>query len=280
MIRPRQLQRLAPQTQDASVAAVAGLAKFSWCAPDQLSPEQIRPSLHHLLVERPLAWRSCHQGAGGLKCFSTTTLDWDTLHLNLPPRTGRSQFPRVLSVEELQRLCTGAKHLRHRVLLMTTSAAGLRVSAGVRLTLPAIESERLLLRVEQGQGRKDRSTLLSARLLIERRADWTLDRPALGWLTGLDPHPPMPRGTAQKISSHAKRTAGITHGQGIQTLRPGFATPRLEAGVAVRTIQLRLGHRSIDTTTRALQIPRQPLATVRRPFDLLPWGDTPLPTPE
>jgi len=90
MIRQRQLQRLAPKTQDASVAAVAGLAKFSWCSPDQLSPEQSRTSLHHLLVERHLAWRSWNQVACGLKFFSTKPLDWDTLHLNLPPRTGRS----------------------------------------------------------------------------------------------------------------------------------------------------------------------------------------------
>lgn len=182
-------------------------------------------------------------------------------------------------MEERQRLFTGAKHLRHRVLLRTTSAAGLRVSAVVRLTRTALDSERMLLRVEQGTGRKDRSTLLSARLLSALRASWTRSRPALGVLTGLAPQTPMPRGTAQHISSHAQRTAGITHGQGLQTRRHGFATHLLAAGVDVRTIPLLLGHRSIDTTTRALQITRQPLATVRRPFDLLPGGDTPLPTP-
>jgi len=183
-------------------------------------------------------------------------------------------------VEELQRLFTGAKKRRHRVLLMTTYAAGLRVSAVVRLTLTAIESERLLLRVEQGKGRKDRYILLSARLLMELRAYWKLYRPAPWLCTGLDPHTPMPLGTAQKISYHAKRAAGITHGQGLHTLRHCFATHLLEAGVDVRTIQLLLGHRSIDTTTRYLQITRQHLATVRSPFDLLPCGDTPLPTPE
>jgi integrase len=183
-------------------------------------------------------------------------------------------------VEELQRLCTGAKQRRHRVLLMTTSAAGLRVSEVVRRTRTALASERLLLRVEQGKGRKDRSTLLSARLLIALRASWKLYRPAPGLLTGLDPPTPMPLGTAQNISYHAKRAAGITHGQGIHTLRHCVATHLREAGVDIRTIQLLLGHRSIDTTTRALQIPRQHLATVRSPFDLLPCGDPPLPTPE
>jgi hypothetical protein len=84
MIRDMQLQRLAPRTQAAYIAAVAGLAKFYGCSPDQLSPDQIRTYLHHLLVERHLAWSSCNQIACGLKFFYVTTLGWDALHLNLP----------------------------------------------------------------------------------------------------------------------------------------------------------------------------------------------------
>ena len=280
MVRDMQLQRLAPRTQEAYVTAVAGLAKFSQRSPDQLSPEQMRTSLHHVLVERRLAWSSCHQVACGLRFFSTKTLGWETMSLNLPPRTGRSQLPRVLSVEELQRLFASAKNPRHRALLMTTSAAGLRVSAVVRLKLTDIASERLLLRVEQGKGRKDRYTLLSTRLLTDLRAYWQLYRPAPWLFTGLDPHTPMPIGTAQKIYYHAKLRAEITHGQGIHTLRHCFATHLLEAGVDVRTIQMLLGHRSLDTTTRYLRITRQHLATLRSPFDLLPCGDPPPPTPE
>src|SRR5947209_19349289 len=85
MLRDMQLQRLAPKTQQAYVAAVAGLAKFYQCSPDRLSPEQIRPSWHHLLVERRLAWSSCNQAAAGLKFFSTQTLGWDVLRLDRPP---------------------------------------------------------------------------------------------------------------------------------------------------------------------------------------------------
>ena len=172
MIRDMQLQRLAPKTQKAYVTAVAGLAKFSQCSPDRLRPEQMRTYLHHLLVERRLAWSSCNQAAAGLKFFYTKTLGWDVLHLDLPPRTGRLQLPQVLSLEELQRLFTSTKNPRHRVLLMTTYAAGLRVSEVVRLKLTDIESDRMLLRVEQGKGRKDRYTLLSTRLLSELRANY------------------------------------------------------------------------------------------------------------
>jgi len=140
------------------VTAVAGFATFYACSPDRLRPEPIRTSLPHLLVERRLAWSACHHAAAGLKFFSTKTLGWDVLHLNLPPRTGRLPLPHILSIEERQRLLTPARNPRHRVLLMTTDAAGLRVSEVVRLRRTDSASDRLLRRVEQGKGRKDRST--------------------------------------------------------------------------------------------------------------------------
>src|SRR5438128_12506078 len=123
MIRDMQLQRLAPRTQEACIAAVAGLAKFYGCSPDHLSPDQIRAYLHHVLVERHLAWSSCNQMACGRKFFSVTTLGWDALHLNLPTRTGRRLLPHLMRVEELQRLFTSAATPRERALLMTTYAA-------------------------------------------------------------------------------------------------------------------------------------------------------------
>ena len=118
--------------------------------------------------------------------------------------------------------------------------------------------------------------MLATRLLPDLRVYWQLYRPAPWLLTGLDPRAPRPTGTAQNISYHAKRTAGITHGHGMPPLRHGLATHRLEAGGDVRTIQMLLGHQALDTPTRYLRITPQPLATVRSPFDLLPCGDPPL----
>jgi integrase/recombinase XerD len=277
MIHDMPLQRLAPKPPKASVTAVAGFATFDQCSPERWRPEHMRTYLPHLLVERRLAWSSYNQAAAGLQCFSTKTLGWDGLPL--PPRTGRSQLPQILSIEELQRLCTQAKHPRHRVLLMTTYAAGLRVGEVVRLQLTDIASARMLLRIEQGKGRKDRSTLLSTRLLTELRASWRLYR-APWLLTGRDPQQPMPIGTAPKISSHAQQRAGLTHGHGMHTLRYSFAPHLLDAGVDGRTIQRRLGHRSLDTTTRDLRITRPYLAPLPSPCDLLPCGAPPQPLPE
>jgi site-specific recombinase XerD len=160
---------------------------------------------------------------------------------------------------------------------MTTYAAGLRVSAVVHRRLTDIESARMLLRINQGKGRKDRSTLLSPRLLTALRAYWNLYRPSPWLLTGQDPTVPLPIGTAQKISSHAQRTAGLTHGKGIPTLRHCCATHLLEAGVDGRTIHRLLGQKAIDTTTRSLQITRHHVAQIRSPFALLSVGATSLP---
>jgi integrase/recombinase XerD len=219
MIHDMQLQRLAPKPQKAYIAAVAGLAKCYGCSPAQLSPHQMRSYLHHLLVERRLAWSSCHQGACGLQCFYVTTLCWDVLHLPLPPRTGRRLLPHLMRGEELQRLCTSAPTPRHRGWLMTTDAAGLRVGEVVRLQLTDIDSDRRCMRVNQGKGRKDRYTLLSTRLLAALRVYWPCYRPSPWLLPAQDRTKPMSMASAQKIYSHTKRRAGITHGHGIHTLR-------------------------------------------------------------
>lgn len=115
MIRQRQLARLAPRTPDASVEAVAGLAKCSWGSPARLTPEQSRDSLHQLLVERQLAWSACNQSACGRKFCSLKTSGWEVLRLHLPPRKGRSQRPQVLSLEELARLFRRPNPPKHRV---------------------------------------------------------------------------------------------------------------------------------------------------------------------
>jgi integrase/recombinase XerD len=156
---------------------------------------------------------------------------------------------------------------------MTTYAASLRVGEVVRRQRTDIERDRRFIRVHQGKGRQDRYTWRSTRLLAARRASWPCDRPSPWLFTAPDRTKPMSRATAQKIYSHTKRLAGITHGKGIHTLRPCFATHLLEAGVDLRTIQLLLGHRSIDPTTRYLPITRQHLAKVRSPFDLLGGPD-------
>lgn len=276
MMREMQLHRLVPGTQTAYAKAITDLAKYywrapDWRAPDQLTPDDIRAYLHHLLEERKLAFSTCNVAAAAIRFFYVETLGWTPFDLNLPPRTDSKRLPQVLSVETLERLFAAISNPKHRALLMTTYSAGLRVSEVVRLKITDIESDpsRMLIRISQGKGSKDRYSLLSSRLLHELRAYWRIDRYRPWLFPGQDPKRHMTSGTAQKIYNRARCQAGIDHGSGIHTLRHAFATHLLDAGVDPRTIQLLLGHRSIRTTSRYLHVSRRHLQHVRSPLDLL-----------
>jgi integrase/recombinase XerD len=269
MITDMQLHRLAPGTQALYLREVASLATYYGRSPDQLASDEIRAYLHHLLVERQLAWSTCNVAAAAIRFFYVETLGWPMAQLHLPPRTDRQRLPQVLSAEELQRLFRATRHPKHRALLMTTYAAGLRVSEVVRLQVTDIESERMFIRVNQGKGNKDRYTLLSTRLLTELRAYWKLFRPPRWLFPGRSLSEPMPSATARKIYDRARQRAQLQRGPGIHSLRHSFATHLLDAGVDPRTIQVLLGHRALATTVRYLQVSRQHLGTVRSPLDLL-----------
>ena len=271
MIEQMQLHRKAPGTQQQYVKAISQLAAYYKRSPDQLSPQEIRAYLHYLLTERQLAWSSCNVVAAAIRFFYVDTLGWTPIELNLPPRPAYKQLPRVLSVEQLEHLFATTDHPTPRALLMTTYAAGLRVSEVVRLQISDIESDpsRMLIRINHDKGNKDRYSLLSERLLVERRAYWTIACPRPWLFPGSKAHQPMPSGTAQKIYNQARARAGIEPGAGIHTLRHSFATHLFDAGVDPHTIQLLLGHRSIKTTLKYVHVSRRHLMQVRSPLDLL-----------
>ena len=271
MIEELQLHRKAPGTQEQYVQAIYHLAAYYRRSPDQLSSQEIRRYLHHLLTERQLAWSTCNVVAAAIRFFSVDTLGWTPLQLNLPPRPAQKRLPQILSVEQLEHLFATTLNPKHRALLMTTYAAGLRVSEVVRLQVHDIESDpsRMLIRINQGKGHKDRYTLLSQRLLAELRAYWQIECPRPWLFPTSRGNRPMPSGTAQKIYTQARHRARIEQGQGIHTLRHCFATHLLDAGIDPRTIQLLLGHRSIKTTLSYLHVSRRHLMRVRSPWDLL-----------
>lgn len=268
LIREMQLRQLAPRTIDTYVAAVAGLAKFYGRSPDQLQLEQVRSYLHHLLAERKLASGTCNVQAAAITFFYRQVLGQSSFDLQMR-RKHSGKLPEVYSQEELVRLFQAPRLHRHRVFLMTTYAAGLRLSEVTRLQPIHIHSERMLIRVEQGKGRKDRYTLLSPQLLQELRQYWTEYRPGAWLFPNQKRSGPMLRGTAQRVFYAAKQRAGLQRGHGIHTLRHCFATHLLEAGVDLRTIQLLMGHRSLNTTAVYLHLTRKRLEQLQSPLDLL-----------
>jgi len=276
MIQDMQLRRFSPHTQEAYVRAVAGLAQFYHQSPDQLNPEQVRAYLLHLMVKRQLSWSSCNVVASGLQFFYSVTLAQKGVHLEIPPRKTPHILPEILSAQELERLFLAPKNLKQRTLLMTTYAAGLRVSEVVHLKIHDVDSQRMLIRVEQGKGRKDRYTILSPRLLRELRQYWKQYRPPL-WLFSQKGSAARPLSTsgAQHTYYTAKKKAKIVKGRGIHCLRHCFATHLLEAGVDVRKIQALMGHTSIRTTMLYLQVTQKQLMAVQSPLDLLALPENP-----
>ena len=268
MIRQMQLRNLSPGTQRAYLRAVAGLAEYYHRPPDRTSVEEIQDYVVHLLSERKLAVGSCHAVITGLRFFYTVVLENSEASAAIPQIKKVTRLPEILSSEQLERLFAAPRNPKHRVLLMTAYGGGLRVSELVHLKLTDIHSDRMMIRVEQGKGRKDRYTLLSKRLLSELRSYWKIKRPAVWLFPGIKRHQPLCARMAQKVYAQAVSKAGIRRRGGIHTLRHCFATHLLEAGEDIRTIQLLMGHSSILSTVRYLQVTSKSLQGTQSPLDL------------
>jgi site-specific recombinase XerD len=247
---------------------MVGLVRYYRQSPDQLTQDEIRAYLLHL-EERGLSPSSRNIAISGLKFFYHQILGWTEEKLFIPPRKRTWALPEVLSQQEVEQLILAAVKLRDRCVLMTAYATGLRVSELVHTKLSDLDHERMMIRVEQGKGRKDRYTILSERLLSVLQRYRRAYQPTFWLFFGKDRTRPMDISVAQKVYNLAKQRAGIQRGKGIHTLRHCFATHLLEAGVDLVTIQTLLGHNSIQSTQRYLQIRQHKLDSTVSPLDLL-----------
>lgn len=265
------LRGFAARTQEAYLAAVVALARHYRRAPDRLGTDELQAYLLFLITEKKLAYASVNQAACAFRFLFERVLKRANAHLDIPMARVPKRLPQILSREEVLRLIGAARTLRGRTLLMTTYAAGLRVSEVCALQVADIESapDRMCLKVRQGKGGQDRYTLLSPRLLEVLRRYWCDRRPRL-WLF---PNPsgtaPIDPTTAQRTYAAARAAAGIAPEGGIHTLRHCFATHLLEAGVDLPTIQRLLGHGHISTTMRYLHLARSHLTGTTSPLELL-----------
>ena len=270
MIDAMNLRRFSLRTHESYLGAISSLARYYNLPPDKIDGQQLQAYILHLTVERGLSWSTCNVAVSAFRFFYVEVLGRERTDLPIPPRKKPTKLPEVLSRQELERLFACARPPRNRALLMTTYAAGLRVSEITSLKVSDIDSKRMMIRVEQGKGAKDRYTILSPRLLEELRAYWKLCQPHT-WLfpAARDSNRKMDISMAQKIYYVTKHRAAITRGHGIHTLRHCFATHLLEAGVDLRTIQSLMGHTSITTTMRYLQVRSEMLDAKSSLLDLL-----------
>lgn len=263
------LRGMSTKTRRSYLGAVARLARFYHRSPDRITKAQIEAYLLHMLDKEKLSTSTCVIAVSAFKFLYRSTLKVSEADFDLPRPRQPQRLPDILSRQEVQRLLDAASNRKRRVLLMTTYAAGLRVSEVVRLKVSDIDSGRMTLKVEQGKGARDRFTLLTPRLLVELRAYWKEYRPAVFLFPSRKRDNPMDVATAQKMFYEAKWRAGITKRCGIQVLRHAFATHSLEAGRDLYAIQRLMGHRSIQTTTRYLRLSHRALTGSGSAPDLL-----------
>lgn len=280
MLEDLQVRNLSPMTQRAYLEQVSRFARHFGRSPARLGPEEIRAYQVHLTTEKRLAPASIVVAVAALRFLYTVTLQkpWSADIVLPAPKVPRT-LPVVLSPTEVVRFLESVKSPTHRVILTTCYAAGLRVSEAVHLTIPAIDSQRMVLRIEQGKGQKDRYVMLSPTLLEILRAWWRLHRPRHWLFPGNRPGRPVTTRAVDRACQQAPQRSGLTKPVTPHALRHAFAVRLLEAGTDIRTIQLLLGHRSLATTARYLAIATTQVCATASPLDLLPRPSTSTPPP-
>lgn len=271
MIDDMRIRNFSPHTQLSYVLQVSLLARHFGKSPAQLDPEEIRQYLIYLVNDKKLAPSSVLIATAAIRFLYKVTLksQW-TLSGTIPTCKKPQKLPIILSPEEVVRLLDCAPSIKHRAILTICYAAGLRVTEAVRLKPTAIDSARMVIRVEQGKGQKDRYVMLSPKLLEILRSYWWAVRP-IGWLfPGDHPGQPISRDAVALACRSARNLSAISKPATPHSLRHAFAVHLLESGTDVRTIQLLLGHRSLATTARYLRIATNKVCSTSSPLDLLP----------
>lgn len=268
MIEDLKLRNLSPHTQEAYLRAVAKLAQHYRKSPDLLDQAQVRAYLVHL-AERGVSPSLFNQVRCALVFFYSITLGREfALKGIVCAKTGKP-LPVVLSRDEVEQLLQAIRYPKYRVLIMTAYAAGLRVSELVSLRVEDIDSRRMVIRVRQGKGKKDRYVMLSPKLLEELRNYWKTSRPTTWLFPGRTTGRPMSRHLVAVACRRAARRAGIKKDVTPHTLRHSFATHLLDAGTDIRTIQALLGHRSLRTTAIYTYVSMEKVLSTASPLDML-----------
>jgi integrase/recombinase XerD len=269
MIEDMTLRNLAPHTIQVYVERVATFARYYNVSPQRLGPEQIRAYLLYLVQERHVSWSYFNQARCALQFLYRVTLgrDWVVEAVVCPKQ--QKKLPIVLSLDELVQFFKAVTNLKHRAILMTTYAAGLRLSEVCHLRVDDIDSQRMVIRIRQAKGHKDRYVMLSPRLLAILRQYWKAVRPRHYLFPGADPDRPINPRTVQQVCRAALRASGIKKKVSMHTLRHSFATHLLEAGTDLRTIQVLLGHQNLGTTARYLHVSTAALKATHSPLDAL-----------
>jgi integrase/recombinase XerD len=269
MIEDMGVRNFSPITVKLCINAVAKFAQFFGKSPELLGPEEVRTYQVYLIHQKKVSWAAFNIIVSALKFLYTVSLDKDWAFKKIPYAKRPRKKPVILSKEEVSAFIKAFVNLKHRVLVMLAYSTGLRVSEVVHLRVCDIDSKRMMLRVEQGKGRKDRYIPLSPILLQWLRVYWKIARPTDYLFPGRVPGSPLRREGVSKAIGCARRACGITKVVTMRMLRHSFATHLLESGTNIRIIQALLGHRSLNTTALYTSVSNTTINATQSPLELL-----------
>ena len=270
MLEDMSIRNFAENTQLSYLQQVSAYATFFHRSPEQLGPEQVRTYQLHLRETRKLAPSSISIAVSALRFLYKVTLKRNWAPDDIPMPKLPFKLPVILSPDEVMHFLDSIDSLKHRTILTTAYAAGLRVSEATHVKVTNIDSKRMMLRVDDGKGHKDRDVMLSPRLLEELRSYWKVARPKVWLFPGDIPGRPITRIAVEAACQKAHRASGIRKPITPHSMRHAFATHLLEDGADLRRIQLLLGHRSLATTSRYLKVATSTVCATTSPYDLLP----------
>ena len=276
MIEDMQLRNFSTETQRSYVHYIFGLARFYQIGPQYLSLEDLREYQLYMTDDRRYSPESVNCFVSAAKFLYNVTLETPWPENVLPRARVPHRLPVVLSATEIDEFFQHVHTIRFRAALMTAYGAGLRVSEVATLHVGDIDSKRMLIRVQQGKGHKDRYTMLSPRLVEVLRCYWRSWHPA-GQKCTAKPEdwlfPGFRKGRHINIDSlqtacrEAAREAGLSKRVTVHSLRHSFATHMLESGADSRVIQALLGHSRIETTARYTAVTPQTVGRAISPLD-------------
>jgi site-specific recombinase XerD len=268
MIEDMTMRKFAPRTQEGYIRAVKGFSAFLGASPEKATFEDLRRYQLHLVASHA-GVPTINHAVTALRFLFTVTLRKPEVVGHVPFIREPRRLPVVLSPEEVARLLDAAPGLKYKAALSVAYGAGLRASEVISLKVGDIDSTRMVIRVEQGKGRKDRYVMLSPHLLELLRAWWREARPR-GWLfPGRDPVQPLTTRQLNRACHAAAQMAEIGKPVSLHTLRHSFATHLLEQKTDIRVIQVLLGHKKLDTTALYTRVALKSLGEITSPLEHL-----------
>lgn len=279
LLEELQRRNYSHETIRSYVHAVEDFARRFNCPPDRLGPQHIRQYQAELFQKRKLSSGTVGIRLAALRFFYTKTLrrNWSIADTPYPKRTHR--LPTILSQEEVAQLIDAGRTPCERILLMTLYATGVRRSELTHLKISDIDSQRMVVHIRDGKGRKDRDVMLSPKLLTALRTDWRFyHRQSSTWLfpSNYRKDRPIDTKTVWHACQKAAQRAGLQKRVHPHTLRHCFATHLYEAGTDLRAIQVLLGHEDLKDTLIYVHLAIQRLNATASPLDSLSINDKPI----